>query len=61
MPRSTCCGCQLNPLIVLYWINMSKRRGDLRFFYGMQGCSEGYIEGKAQGKSRGGALPNREN
>ena len=36
-----------------------KEEGRTRFSKGWQGCSEGFPEGKAQGKSRGAALPTR--
>ena len=38
------------------WINLNKRGGKARFSKGLQGCSEGFIEGKAQGKFHAAAL-----
>ena len=36
-----------------------KEEGRTGFFEGWQGCSEGFPEGEARGKSRGAALPAR--
>ena len=38
------------------WVNLNKRGGNARFSKGWQGCSEGFLEGKAQGKLHAAAL-----
>ena len=46
-------------LTPLHGLIQEKDHGWTGFSDGWQGCSEGFTEGEAQGKSRGAALPAR--
>ena len=48
-------------LMIPDWVNLSKEEGRTGFSEGWQGCSKGFTEGKARGKSRGAVLQPEEN